>query len=190
MDSQKVQLEQVDLDAETEQIRNQQEDIIRKKSTQQQLVYHSNALEKLKSLDIKQRFNKVLELIDLQNLNSNLLPILRCYHCNRLMSNSIESFIDGEEDFQKKFESLGLDRYCCRLVYLQDYLKWKDYLTNLEKPHIERIKILSNEGNLRKIRNDKELTEQTELTQQTQSLEEKKSEAEQSVKVELETIKE
>ena len=49
-----------------------------------------------------------------------LIPI-RCFSCNKVIAGSYEIFVarrDGGEDPAEVMDDLGLERYCCRRVFL------------------------------------------------------------------------
>lgn len=69
------------------------------------------------------------ELIDLDlgkqlvTLNNDL-PAHRCYHCNKALSMYyVESLkVPKDQSLVKFFEQRKIDRYCCKMMLLQNYL--------------------------------------------------------------------
>ncbi len=75
--------------------------------------------ENVKAQTVDYRLRRLSRSTDTIN---NDLPPMRCYHCNKAISFYYQPSLQAE-DLLKFFEAYNIERYCCRMIILQDYLQ-------------------------------------------------------------------
>ena len=78
-------------------------------------------------------FEKLIETTPTSQINSELIPTLRCYHCNKLLSSLYEELFTPNLDLEKFFEKESIERYCCKLCLVQDYYAYYDLALSARK---------------------------------------------------------
>jgi DNA-directed RNA polymerase subunit N (RpoN/RPB10) len=78
-------------------------------------------------------FEDLSQKYETQKINSELLPTLRCYHCNKLLSFMYPQLYVPDLNLENFFKAKNVSRYCCKLVLVQDYYSYYDVSKEVTK---------------------------------------------------------